>query len=161
MKKILCLALVLLTSALFLCSCKSNYYREYEVSTFGEKTYNEINEPCSAKDKAALQPVLELAEKAFSSFPDSEETAKKEFGELYYYTNFYDDSFEKPITEKHEINFITGKVNGNNGYIWLNYTRENFDAKGKTIMGDADINTRWTLKKKNGEWGVPETLEAP
>lgn len=161
MKKTICIIAVLAVTAFIFCSCRSDYYKDYEVQTFGEKTYNEINEPCSAEDKAELKPVLKLAEKAFSAFPKSEKEAEKQFGELYQYTNYIDDPNEIPVTEKHDIHFITGKVNGDNGYIWLNYTHINYDEKGEELRGDSQINTRWTLKKKNGEWTVTATLESP
>ena len=87
MKKTICIITVLAVIVFVFCSCRNEYYKEYEVQYFGEKTYNEINEPCSAEDKAELKPVLKLAEKAFSAFPKSEKEAEKQFGELYQYTN--------------------------------------------------------------------------
>ncbi len=160
MKRTICFVAILLLSTIFLCSCRSEYYRDYQVEFFGDN-YDEINYSCSAEDKAELEPVLKLAEKAFSAFPKNEKEAKKKFGKLYLYTNYIDDPNEIPVTEKHEIHFITGKTSGNSGYIWLNYSRSNYDANGELLIGDADINTRWELKKKNGEWTVTSTLEAP
>lgn len=163
MKRIICFVAVLLLSTIFLCSCRSKYYRDYQAEFFGDR-YDEINYSCFPEDKEELEPVLKLAEKAFSAFPKNEKEAKKEFGELYLYTNYPDDPDnpdEKPVTENHEIHFITGKANGDSGYIWLNYSRENYNADGEQLEGSADINTRWELKKKNGEWTVTSTLEAP
>ena len=47
------------------------------------------------------------------------------------------------------------------GYIWVRYTHQGFDANGDLTYGSWNIPSRWKIHKENGKWHVVEILEAP
>ena len=158
MKKIL----LLLSTMIVLTGCAHSYKlregeRKYELDYFGEETYSELREEISDEDREELQLVMELADEAFSSFPDNEDSAKSKYGALWLYTGY--DRDPNTCAEKHSLELETGNVSGNSGYVWVIYTQEYFDQNGKLLAGSWKVRSRWTVEKQNDEWKVTKISE--
>lgn len=127
---------------------------------FGKETYAELDKTCTPEDEAALQPVLKLAEEAFS-FHGTEEEASELFGELARYSVFAEaPEDEKTVSERHEIKFLTAKLDGDSGYMWVKYSQRGFNKENEITYGSG-AESRWTLSRVDGEWVVTEVREAP
>lgn len=135
---------------------QENCIEEY----FGKETYAERGERCKPEDEAAVQPVLELAEEAFS-FDGTEAEALERFGVLARYsiqTQASED--DKIVSEKHKIRFVTAKLDGDSGYMWVDYSQTGFNNQNEMNYG-SEAEARWALGRVNDEWVVTEVQEAP
>ena len=149
-------------TALSLTACAENWTpregeTEWEREFFGAETYAELREDISPEDKEELQPVMELAEKAFSAFPKDREDAKRQFGELYRYTNY--DCDPNTAAEEHELTFKTCKIEGDSGCIWVHYSQECSSLSGEILKGSWDILSRWKVEKQGEKWVVTSVCE--
>lgn len=155
----LVLCIFVSTLSLGLAGCgeiQENCIEEY----FGKETYAERDKACTPEEEAALQPVLKLAEEAFS-FHGTEEEASERFGALARYSVFLEAPEDaKTVSEEHEIQFITAKLDGDSGYMWVDYSQMGFDKEHKATYGSA-AEARWVLSRVNEEWVVTEVQEAP
>lgn len=126
-----------------------------EEAFFGEKL-SELEIECTPEDRIAIQPVLDFADEAFSYLGDVD--SHELFGELgiYSYNNYSD-----VISETHGIDFLTAKLNGDSGYLWIKYFQEGYDETGERTTGSWECKSRWSLEKINGEWVVTDVLEHP
>ena len=126
----------------------------WEEDFYGKETYAELQIECTAEDRAAIQPVLDFADEAFSYLGDGDKYEL--FGKLglYSYNNYKD-----VVSENHGIDFLTAKLDGDSGYLWIEYFQEGYDETGELTTGSWSIKSRWTLEKSNGEWVVTDVLE--
>ena len=142
-----------------LCIAAEEYDKKINISCeevfFGEKL-SELQIECTAEDREAIQPVLDFADEAFSYLGDSDKYEL--FGKLgrYCYNNYSD-----VVSEKHGIDFLTAKLDGDSGYLWVNSWQNGYDASGEVTTGCGMHKSRWALEKLNGEWVVANVLEAP
>ena len=51
--------------------------------------------------------------------------------------------------------------NFTDGVMWVKYTYKAFDAKGNILRGAANVPSRWTIHKENGEWKITAIKEDP
>ncbi len=162
MKRIILCIICTLIAAATLSSCRSSADSKTNVPdvVLGEELSNELNTPCSEEDRAELQPILDDVEKAFSSVYDSREEAKAEWGEyLCGLTQF------KPETakEEHSIEFLTGKIDCDNAYMWFSYWKKEYDSDGTltyTVGSEEEpLKSRLTAEKQNGEWIVTGAVD--
>ena len=134
----------------------------WEEEFFGKETYAELKFACSDEDFEAVQPVLDLAEEAFSYLGNDRDEAYEKFGKLSTYSIIRQDLF----SESHTLDFITARLEDNSGYMWIQYVRSGYDETGKSITGSGsspggECKARLTLEKIDGEWAVAEILEHP
>ena len=131
----------------------------YNIKTFGEETYKEI---FSLSDtKAQAEPVMELAEEAFSYVGSETESAER-FGIL----SRYSCTDPNAASQEHTLDYIVSKIDENGGYIWVAYTSSYLDPRGEAIYGagteDHRILARWTVEAEDdGSLTVTDIREAP
>lgn len=129
---------------------------QWEEDFYGKETYAELQIECTAEDRIAVQPVLDYADEVFSYLGDGDKYEL--FGKLgiYSYNNYSD-----VVSETHGIDFLTAKLNGDSGYLWIKYFQEGYDETGECTTGSWECKSRWSLKKTDGEWVVSDILEHP
>ena len=139
------------------CIAAEEYDKKINISCeeafFGEKL-SELQTEAAIEDRIAVQPVLDFADEAFSYLGDGDKYEL--FGKLGRYC--YND-YTGVVSEKHGIDFLTAKLDGDSGYLWVRYFREGYYETGERTTGAWDCKSRWTLKKSNGEWVVADILE--
>ncbi len=162
MKRIILCIICTFIAAITFSSCRNSADSKTKVPdiVLGEELSNELNTPCSEEDRAELQPILDDVEKAFSTVYDSREEAKAEWGEyLCGFTQF------KPETakEEHNIEFLTGKVDGESAYMWFSYRKKEYNSTGEltyTVGSEEEpLKSRLTAEKQNGEWIVTGVVD--
>lgn len=136
-----------------------DYYRgaNWEEDFYGKETYAELKKACSAEDLEALQPVLDLAEEAFSYLGNDDDEAHEKFGKL----GRYSISHKGLFSETHIAEFITARLEDNDGYMWIIYSQAGYNKDGEVLCGSGSVKSRWTLEKIDGEWVVTKILEHP
>lgn len=158
MKKVKAAAVILtfiITNALAGCSFPKGYEEEF----FGTDTYRETKHICSHGDKLIVQPILYQIEKAFSYSDDSHD-CEEQFGVLARYC-LCKESYPDVVKENHDIKFVTAKINGSTGYIWIRYSQEGLDKDGNRNTGSKDVLSRIELEKTDDVWTAIDIDEAP
>lgn len=131
----------------------------HNIKTFGEETYKEIFALEDTKKKA--EPILELAEEAFS-FVGTETEASQRFGLL----SRYSCTEPKATAEEHTLDYIVSKIEEDKGYLWIAYSKKALDPGGEAISASGSksyrVLARWTVEKSSEQtWTVTEILEGP
>ena len=135
-----------------------NIIQDIEKDFFGDEIYSELQIECTADDREAIQPVLDFADKAFSYLGDGDKYEL--FGELGKYC-YNDYTGNTHITsERHNIYFLTAKLNDETGYLWVEYFHEGH-SESNEFTTIRDRKSRWTLEKTDGKWVVSDILEHP
>lgn len=129
----------------------------HNIKTFGEETYKEIFALEDAK--SAAEPIMELAEEAFS-FMGTETEAAERFGLL----GRYACTDSNAASQEHALDYIVSKLDKNGGYIWVAYASSYRDPRGEIIYlsgtEEHRILARWTVAVDNeGKLTVTEIRE--
>lgn len=165
------LIFALLVVVIIICWEKHELYEEYRYPNeefFGKELYSEILYGCSEYESKIGNEILDKAIQV-ADYKGTEEKAEKEIGDVgalrrYYYFVFYnwkDPSQYKVISQEMNFKFITCKVTGDGGHVWVVYTRIMRDENGKVTGGSANILCLWYIEKQEDEWRVVEIWEAP
>ena len=108
----------------------------------------------SREDRQTAQPVLELAEQAFSDLSLTEAEAAARYGELSRYC-FPRDRYPEVIREEHDLDLWSAHFSGSSGQMWVFYSQEGYDAAGNRKAGSWRVPSLWYLEQaKTGEWTV-------
>lgn len=135
-----------------------NIIQDIEKEFFGDEIYSELQIECTAEDRTAVQPVIDFADKAFSYLGNGDKYEL--FGELGRYCyNDYTGNISV-ASEKHNIYFLTARLDNDTGYLWVEYSQEGYN-KSSEFIAARNRKSRWTLEKLNGEWIVSDILEHP
>lgn len=128
----------------------------WEEDFYGKETYAELDIECTAEDRISVQPVLDFADEAFSYLGDGD--SYELFGKLGLYSY---NNYRGVVSEEHNIDFLTAKLDDDSGYLWIKYFQEGYDETGECTTGSWECKSRWSLEKSNGEWVVSDILEHP
>lgn len=131
----------------------------HNIKTFGEETYKEIFSLRDTKDQA--ESLMDFAEEAFS-FVGTEAEAEAQFGLL----SRYSCTDPKAVAQAHDLDYIISRMDGEQGYVWVAYSRADLDPVGEAISASGSeklrILSRWTVEKdSSGTWRVTEIREGP
>ena len=162
-KIIIILSIIIVLIAIVVVSCaigKSNSpkYEKHAEDFWGKEKYSELFTGISEEDRETLQPVIDEIDRAFS-FLGSRKEAKKQFGELSYYSMCE----EGCVREEHDFTVHAAKLDfeKGKGYMWINYTLIGFTKSGKECFCDSNVISRLSLVLEDGEWKVTKISEAP
>lgn len=113
----------------------------------------------SPRERAAAQPVMALAERAFSDLYSTRAEAERAYGLL----SRYCIGGERGVArEAHFLRLWSARFRGGEGYLWVYYTQEGRDAAGALVTGSANIPALWYLKQDgDGNWYVSAIKEHP
>ncbi len=155
-------AVVCLTAAVILCSCGKYRLREgeyqWELDFFGEEIYSELRTEMTPGDKAELRQLVDDIETALSAVYEADTDAHSKYGELAFYS--YAD-YKGVSSEKHTLEVLTGKTDGDTAVLWIKYSHSGYDADGEDITSCGGIKSRITAEKINGKWTATRILEHP
>ncbi|MBQ7296310.1 MAG: hypothetical protein IJW86_09010 [Clostridia bacterium] len=137
-------------SSLF--SQHSDYYTKYEDMKYGFiPYYSTIDKKCSDKDRQTAQSFVDLAGEIMTDVSGNE---LKNAGELSLY------SVKKAEVSRAEakINLITADFTFSNGYMWVEYTKKDYD-NSENLIEEKEALAYWKLKKQDGIWSVVKIKE--
>lgn len=115
----------------------------------------------SREDRQTAQPVLELAEQAFSDLSLTEAEAAVRYGELRRYC-FPRDRYPEVVREEHDLDLWSAHFSGSYGYLWVYYSQTGYDETGAVRTGSFRVPALWTLEQTPaGIWEVISIKEHP
>ena len=115
----------------------------------------------SREDRQTAQPVLELAEQAFSDLSLTEAEAAARYGELRRYC-FPRDRYPEVVREEHDLDLWSAHFSGGSGQMWVCYSQEGYDAAGNRKAGSWRVPSLWYLERAlDGTWEVIYIKEHP
>lgn len=115
----------------------------------------------SREDRQTAQPVLELAEQAFSDLSLTEAEAAARYGELSRYC-FPRDRYPEVVREEHDLDLWSAHFSGGSGQMWVCYSQEGYDAAGNRKAGSWRVPSLWYLERTlDGTWEVIYIKEHP
>lgn len=120
----------------------SGLYKEYQYPNedfFGKELYSEIDYKCTEEESRVGSLIINKAV-SVSDYSGKEEDAASQ---------------EVPLE------FITCKITGNTGHIWVVTKQTYYDSDGKMLGGSGSVLTLWSIENKEGEWCVVQVKEAP
>lgn len=129
----------------------SDYYNVSEKAMLASKG--------SSRDRIIAQDILNRAEAAFADYSHTDEENKKTYGILSRYAT---SSSYKAATAAYSLELLSAHLGTSEGYVWVFYTSEAFDAQGNTVRGSWNIPSLWKVEKDaSGTWNVVSIREHP
>lgn len=115
----------------------------------------------SREDRRQAQPVMDLAEEAFSSIGLTEAEAGNAYGKLSQYA-YPIDVYADVVDERHSLELLSAHFDSGEGLIWVYYTHEGLDQNGEVITGSYRIESLWKVnREKDGQWKIYDIKEHP
>ena len=115
----------------------------------------------SREDQRTAQPVLDLAEQAFSTLGLTQAEAAARYGKLSRYC-FPGDIYPEIVREEHDLDLWSAHFSGSYGYLWVYYSQTGYDETGTVRTGSFRVPALWTLEQTpDGAWEVISIKEHP
>ena len=115
----------------------------------------------SREDQRTAQPVLDLAEQAFSTLGLTQAEAAARYGKLSRYC-FPGDIYPEIVREEHDLDLWSAHFSGSYGYLWVYYSQTGYDETGAVRTGSFRVPALWTLEQTPaGIWEVISIKEHP
>ena len=110
-------------------------------------------------DRRTAKNIIDMADAAFSDISHTGEENELAYGALGRYAI---DSARGVDREKHELKLLSAHLDDAQGYVWVWYSNEAYDADGSMLCGSANIYSLWHLEKDDaGKWTVIDIKEHP
>lgn len=115
----------------------------------------------SISDRAEVQSVLRLADKAFGDTQHTRVENEQEYGLLARYSTS-SDQYRDVAFNEHSLELWSAHLDEDAGWIWVYYSSESFRHDGSTARGSWQIPSLWKVEKNDrGEWVVVQIREHP
>ena len=115
----------------------------------------------SREDRGTAQPVLDLAEQAFSALGLTQAEAAARYGELSRYC-FPRDLYPEVVREEHSLDLWSAHFDGGCGQMWVYYSQRGYDEAGALRTGSSRVPALWYLEQApDGAWEVISIKEHP
>ena len=115
----------------------------------------------SREDRRTAQPIMDLAEEAFSSIGLTKTQARSAYGKLSQYT-YCTDVYKDVVAERHTLELLSAHFTSDQGLIWVYYTQEGLDESGEVITGSFRVESLWKAARgKSGQWKIYDIKEHP
>lgn len=141
----------------------SKLYEEYRYPNegfYGKELYAEIEHECSGHELEIGNEIINegLEVLRYTGMEQDIETSIGDVGALskYFYFNG-----EKTVVQEGNFQFITCKLFGNKGHVWVVCTYKGYDENGKQVNSSSDILALWYIEKQGDKWHVVQIREAP
>ena len=146
----------------------TDLYRKYKPYEYffknGEvNVFRTLNHTCTEEERQAVRPVFEKAESVFR-YIGTEAEADLSVGPLARYYHFAEDGNPDIAKIDLTLNLITAKIDGDEGYIWVEYCIDSYDSKGELCYSsgteEEKILSYWEIQLIDGNWEVVRIIEA-
>ena len=146
----------------------TDLYRKYKPYEYffknGEvNVFRTLNHTLTEEERQAVRPVLEKAESVFR-YIGTEAEADLSIGPLARYYHFAEDGNPDIAKIDLTLNLITAKIDGDEGYMWVEYCIDSYDSKGELCYSSGSeeekILSYWEIQSIDGNWEVVRIIEA-
>jgi hypothetical protein len=146
----------------------TDLYRKYKPYEYffknGEvNVFRTLNHTCTEEERQTVQPVLEKAESVFR-YIGTEAEADLSVGPFTRYYHFAEDGNPDIAKIDLTLNLITAKIDGDEGYMWVEYCIDSYDSKGELCYSsgteEEKILSYWEIRRIDRNWEVVRIIEA-
>ena len=136
-------------------------YRYPNEEFYGKELYSEILYECSVYETKIGNDLLERAVKV-AEYTGTKEQAETETGDVGALSKYFYFDTKDAIVQEADFQFITCKITGNEGHIWVGATIHRFDENGENAGGGGkDMLSLWYIEYQESEWHVVKVLSSP
>lgn len=115
----------------------------------------------SREDLRTAQPVLDLAEQAFSTLGLTQAEAAARYSKLSRYC-FPGDIYPEIVREEHDLDLWSAHFDSSYGQMWVYYSQAGYDETDTRRTGSFRIPSLWYLERTpDGAWEVISIKEHP
>lgn len=115
----------------------------------------------SREDRRQAQPIMDLAEEAFSDIGLTEAEARNVYGKLSQYA-YPIDVYEGVVDERHTLKLLSAHFEYGEGLLWVYYSQEGLDRNGEVVVGSWEVESLWRVARtKSGQWKLYDIKEHP
>lgn len=145
----------------------SQYFPLHQVALVWQPSWFETGEISllayvgSREDRQTAQPVIDLAERAFSTLGLTQDEAAARYGALSRYC-FPRDIYPEVVREEYDLDLWSAHFSGGYGHLWVYYSQAGYDETGALRAGSFRVPALWTLEQTpEGAWEVISIKEHP
>lgn len=138
-------------------------YGEYQYPNedfYGKELYSEINYKCSAYETKVGNEIVSKG-LAIMQYTGTEQDAETEMGDEDALSEYYYFNAKNVVSQEGTLKFITCKLSGKEGHVWVVYTLKRYYKNGSLESSSSDILSLWCIENEGNEWRVTEIREAP
>ena len=158
------LIIALLAVAIIICWKKHELYEKYRYPNeefYGKELYYEILYGCSEYESKIGKEILDTAIQV-AEYTGTKEDAENEIGDVGALSKYFYFDAKRAVAQEASFRFITCKITGNEGHVWVETTILRFDENGKNAgEGGRDMLSLWYIEKQGKEWNVVEIWATP
>lgn len=165
---VICLLIFVLLTILILRYTKKNsisaLYEKYQYPNedyYGKDLYSEIDYECSEYES---EVGIMIVNKAFevAHYTGTEQDSETEMGDVGALSKYYYFDTKDAHTQEADFQFITCKITGNEGHVWVETTIMRYDENGNNAGGGGkEMLSLWYIKYQENEWYVEKVLDTP
>lgn len=158
------LIFVLLVVVIIIFWKKHELYEKYRIpneEVYGKELYSEILYACSEYESKIGKGVLDKAVQV-AEYKGTKEGAENEIGDVGALSRYYYFDTKRAVAQETSFQFITCKITGNEGHVWVGTTILRFDENGENAGGGgSDMLSLWYIENRDGEWHVVKVFDTP
>ena len=141
---------------------ESELYKRHKVpyeEILGKESYSEIDYKCTDYESEVGNMLIEKV-RAVAEYTGKKEDAEyvEEIGEL---NKFYYFHYAGAVTQDVTLTFITCKIEGDNGRVWVEYSRKCYDENGQVCNSCSRWLMIWYIEKVDDVWTIVSNKEVP
>lgn len=141
----------------------SELYEEYQYPNekfYGKELYSEIDHECSDHESEIGNEIVNKGLQVLQ-YTGTEQDAETEMGDVGALSRYYYFQTRDAVSQKGNFQFITCKISGNEGHVWVVCTCKGYDENGDQVTVSSDILSLWHIENRGDEWYVAQVQEAP
>lgn len=141
----------------------SRLYEEYRYPNeefYGKELYSEIDHKCSDHESEVGNVIVNKGLEVLQ-YTGTESDAETEMGDVGALSRYYRFQTSNTVSQEGTFQFITCKLSGDEGHVWVACTCKGYDENGNQVAGFSDVLSLWYIENREGEWYVVRVQEAP
>lgn len=127
---------------------------------YGKDLYSEITYDCSEYEFEIGNMIVDKAYEV-ALYTGTEQDAETEIGDVGVLSKYYYFNYKNVVSQKIDFQFITCKISGSEGHVWVAYTRVGYDDSGTRVTSSLDCLAIWYIENQEDEWNVVQIRDAP
>lgn len=141
----------------------SRLYETYQYPNekfYGKELYSEIDHKCSDHESEVGNVIVNKGLEVLQ-YTGTESDAETEMGDVGALSRYYRFQTYNTVSQEGIFQFITCKLSGDEGHVWVACTCKGYDENGNQVAGFSDALSLWYIENREGEWCVVRVREAP
>lgn len=159
-----CILIILILLIYSKINYKSELYKKYQYPNedyYGKDLYYEIDYECSEYESEVGKMIVNRAFEV-AHYTGSEQDSEIEVGDVGALKRYYYFHTKEAHSQEADFQFITCKITGNAGHVWVETTIKRYDENGNMLQGEREMLSLWYIvNQDNDEWNVVAAFDTP